>query len=366
MRIAILGSRGYPSTYSGFETLVRELAPALAERGHEVTVYGRHRRPGTAEQWHDGVRVVATPAIPSKSLSTISGALTSGRHARREGFDCAVAVNLATVPIAMRLQAAGCPVVLNVDGIEWQRRKWGRVGRLTFRGLAEAAVRSSVTLVADSRAIQAYYYMTFGRTPEYISYGSHAKHLDDDRHVRRLSLSSGAYLLVVARVTPENQIDLILDAYLDSGVEQQLVVVGSANYGSPTERRLRDLAAARRIVWLGHVADQALLEQLWAHTALYIHGHSVGGTNPSLLQALGLGAPTLAFDSPFNREVLGDDDRYFFSREAGDLGRAIREVTTGERTTIGGEDARERVRAAYAWPAVVESYEELLRELAAP
>jgi glycosyltransferase involved in cell wall biosynthesis len=364
MRVAIVGSRGFPSTYSGYETLVRYLAPYLRDRGHSVTVYGRHRGRGYHVYCVDGIRVVGTPVVESKSLSTPSAVAGALHHALRGDYAAVLAVNLVSAPALVVLQHRGTPVLLNTDGLEWRRGKWGVLGKLVFFACAVLAARRVDHLISDSRGIQDYYSRRFGVRSHYIPYGAELRTVTAENRILDQGIQPNGYFLVVARLIPENSIDLILDAYEYASVNTPLVIAGDANYQSDLGDRLRRAVDHGGVHWLGHVSDQELLEQLWAHCRLYLHGHSVGGTNPSLLQALGLGAPTLAFDTPFNREVLQPHTASLFSSSPIDLGRRMRAVVNGTLEPISGQEARDLVRDRYCWPRVLAEYEGLLAEIA--
>ncbi len=365
MKLAILGSRGFPSTYGGYETLVRQLAPYLVAAGHDVTAYCRTR--GREQRiWRtEGVRCIATPGHDSKSLSTLTFGMTATLDASFRRFDSILVLNIANGFWFPALRAARTPFAVNTDGIEWERGKWSRAGRAAFRLGARMTSRFADTLICDSHAIGAIWKERFDRESVYIPYG--APVLDDVGRDRldAVDLESKSYLLVVARLAPENNVELTLDALELLGERAPCaVIVGSANFDSPIEARLKAMGAAGRVRWLGHVDDQRLLTQLWAHCAVYVHGHSVGGTNPALLQALGAGAPTLALDTPFNAEVLPfDEDRY-----PGDA-RALAErveavISSSSRQAEMAERGRAIVRDRYSWDGVCHAYMDVLVSLA--
>jgi len=225
--------------------------------------------------------------------------------------------------------------------------------------------RCADALICDSRAIGAIWKERFGRESTYIPYG--APVLEDVARDRldALGLEGTPYLLVVARLAPENNVELTLDALeLLADQAPQAVIVGSANFDSPIEARLQTMAAKGRVLWLGHVDDQQLLTQLWAHCAVYAHGHSVGGTNPALLQALGAGAPTLALDTPFNAEVLPfSEDRYPCDAQV--LSDRIRSVLESpSRQEEMARRGRSVVRDRFAWNDVCHAYMDTLTSLA--
>jgi glycosyltransferase involved in cell wall biosynthesis len=365
MKLAILGSRGFPSTYGGYETLVRHLAPYLVQEGHEVTAYCRVRDEGRRTWMTEGVRCLATPGYDSKSLSTLTFGMTATLDASFRSFDSILVLNIANGFWFPALRASRTPFAVNTDGIEWERGKWSHFGRATFRAGAWMTARNAGALICDSHAIGAIWKETFGRESTFIPYG--APVLDEvgrDR-LETVGLQSQPYLLVVARLAPENNVELTLDALELLGDQAPMaVVVGSANFDSPIEARLQAMEAARRVKWLGHVDDQQLLTQLWAHSTIYIHGHSVGGTNPALLQALGAGAPTLALDTPFNAEVLPYPE-HRFPHDARVLADRIQSVVASPSLQSEmAQRGRSVIRERYSWDDVCRAYMDLLVRLA--
>jgi glycosyltransferase involved in cell wall biosynthesis len=365
MRIAIVGSRGYPSYYGGFETFVRRLAPALRDQGHDVTVYGRSGGLRYRTRVTEGIRCIDTPGIESKSLSTLSHGWFASTHASHSDYDVALVVNVAHGFFLGQFQAAGIPTVVNVDGIEWLRAKWGALAKSTFRmGARLTASRGSV-LVADSRAVADIWETKFGIRPQHVAYGADVVNDNGQDRVREIGLEPGSYLLVVARLVPENNVELFLDAVEDLPARPPVVVVGSANYRCATARRLEEMSARGDVQWLGHVDDQTLLGQLWSNCRLYVHGHSAGGTNPALLQALGFGAPTVALNTVFNREVLNPFPSALYPDDLESL-RAIvaRELQEPGSHATAVHEGQALVQRSYAWEDICVGYERLLMEAA--
>jgi glycosyltransferase involved in cell wall biosynthesis len=360
VKLAILGSRGFPSTYGGYETLVRYLARDWIRRGHEVTVYCRTRDDGRRMWLNEGVRCIWTPGRDSKSLSTLSFGATSHTDATFRGYDAVLVLNVANGFYLPLLRARGIPTVVNTDGIEWERGKWGQVARRVFYRGAALSARLADALVADSEAIAEIWNRLFLVDAKFIPYGAPVVEYPGDARVRALGLRPKSYVLVVARLIPENNIELALDALELVSTRRQAVIVGSANYDSPLESRLRDLDQRGRVRWLGHVSDQELLVQLWANSGAYVHGHSVGGTNPGLLQALGAGAPTLALDTVFNREVIRHDEQ-LFTADPHDLASRLDGVL-GDRDTQSrlAEHGRTVVSDRYSWDDVCSAYLQVL------
>jgi glycosyltransferase involved in cell wall biosynthesis len=366
VNFAIVGSRGFPSTYGGYETLVRYLAPHLVRGGHDVTVYGREPGGSRGAKVIEGVRCVNTRGLDSKSLSTLTFGLTATLSVAKSDFDAVLVLNVANGFWFPLLKAKGVPFAVNTDGIEWERRKWNAAGRAAFRAGAELTARFGDELVADSRAIADIWQDKFGRESTFIPYGAPIVTQHDPEPLRPLGLDERPFVLVVARLVPENNVGLILDALDSLGPERPAaVIVGGANYESDIGKRLEGLQGTKDLTWLGHVSDQGLLTALWSNCAVYVHGHSVGGTNPALLQALGAGAPTLALDTIFNAEVLPFEQQRF-PDDPTVLSARIKEVI--ESPALQQEmrhRGQEIVRQHYSWNDVCDAYAGLLERIAA-
>lgn len=362
MRIAMVGTRGVPARYGGFETCVEEVGSRLAERGHEVVVYCKRPEQGArgALRTYRGMSLVHVPAVPRRSLETLSRTTLSVAHLVGRPVDAVLLFNAANAPLLPVLRARGLPVATHVDGLEWRRAKWGPTGRRYYRVAESLAVRWSDALIADAEGIRTYYEIEFGAHAELIAYGAPAITPRDPSRLAALGLEPRCYHLVVARFEPENHVHTIVEGYRTSQARDPLVVVGAAPYAEEYSRRVRALADDR-VRLLGSVWDQSLLDELYANALTYLHGHSVGGTNPSLLRAIGAGAATDAFDVTFNREVLRDTGRFWSTPD--DV-CALIEASEADRagTVARGERGRERA-AAYSWEDVAKQYEELCERL---
>ena len=364
MRIAMVGTRGVPARYGGFETCVEEVGRRLAKAGHEVIVYCRtsgHTAEEDLLEQYEGMQLVHLPAISKKSLETLSHTAVSVRHLVKHPVDVAIVFNSANAPFVPFLRSRGIPVITHVDGLEWMRSKWQGLGRTYYRAAESMAVRWSDALIADAQGIADYYRMEFDADTELIAYGAPIVSDDNRDQLGRLGLEPGKFHLVVARFEPENHVDVIVDGYRRSDAKLPLVVVGSAPYADEHTARIHSLADDR-VQFTGGVWDQDLLDQLYANCATYLHGHSVGGTNPSLLRAIGAGAPTTAFDVNFNREVVQDSALYF--RTAEDVAAQIEHAERfPEETAQRGEQAR-ILAYRYDWDDVAASYEALCERMA--
>jgi glycosyltransferase involved in cell wall biosynthesis len=362
LRIALLGTRGVPAHYGGFETCVEEVGGRLVALGHRVLVYCR-RVEGESEpaSYYQGMRLVYRPAMRRRSLETLSHTGASVAHLIGHGADVAIMFNAANAPWLPLLRAAGIPVATQVDGLEWQRTKWGRVGRRYYRVGEALSVRWSDAIIADAQGIADYYREVFEADSELISYGAPIIDGGSDR-LAELDLIADGYHLVVARFEPENHLIEMVAGYRLSSARRPLVVVGSAPYAEAYTAQVHS-AADERVRFLGGVWDQDLLNHLYAGSFTYLHGHSVGGTNPSLLRAIGAGAATIAYDARFNREVVGSAGWYFRSPQ--ELARLL-QAAEADPDRIRREGARLRDRAgAYDWDDVAAKYERLCRRLAA-
>jgi glycosyltransferase involved in cell wall biosynthesis len=291
--------------------------------------------------------------------------MTATLDASFRHFDSILVLNIANGFWFPVLRAARTPFAVNTDGIEWERGKWSRLGRVTFQAGAWMTARNATTLICDSKVIGAIWNKRFGRDSLFIPYGAPVPDDVGRDRLEALGIGGKSYLLVVARLAPENNVELTLDALDLLGEDApHAVIVGSANFDSPIEERLRRMEAAGGVSWLGHVDDQRLLTQLWTHSSVYVHGHSVGGTNPALLQALGAGAPTLALDTPFNAEVLPLPE-HRFPHDARVLADRIRSVIASPSLQEGmTQRGRSIVRERYSWDDVCGAYMDVLLKLA--
>jgi glycosyltransferase involved in cell wall biosynthesis len=365
LRIAMIGTRGVPAAYGGFETAVEEIGSRLVDRGHEVTVFCRWADDPTIQKFR-GMRLVHLPSVRKRSLETLAHTALSVRHViRQAATDVAFVFNAANSPLLGPLQRRGIPVAVHVDGLEWRRAKWGAAGRTYYRLAESAAVRRADALIADAQGISDYYTAEFGARTELLAYGAPLRWADASDRLAAVGVREREFHLVVARLEPENHVHLIVEGYRRSGATLPLVVVGSAPYGKQYIQGITESASGDpRIRLLGSVWDQRLLDQLYANALTYLHGHSVGGTNPSLLRAMGAGAAVLAFDVGFNREVLGRAGRFFSTPD--DVRRLIDEAEASPAVQRDlGSELRERAAERYNWDDVADGYDTLARRLAA-
>lgn len=364
MKIAFAGSRGIPALYGGFETAVEEIGARLAERGHEVTVYCRRGYDDNAGSIYRGMRRVLAPYIHRQSVETLTHTFSAFLHAAFDRPDVLIAVNPANGPLLVLPRLARIPCAINVDGLDWERSKWPPLGRRVIRFGAWCCTKIAPVIIADSRAIQAYYGEQWGRECYYASYGADPYEPYPPQYLDEYELESRDYFLIVARLDPENNTELLIRAYERVDTDLPLVIVGDTHYRSAYVERLK-AAAGERVRFLGPVYDRARLRELLAHCQAYLHGHSVGGTNPILLDAMACRACVLYLDVPFNAEVVGEAGLAFAAEAEAAAGRIREVLDEPDRTESLRESAQERQVKHYTWEKATDAYEALCRHLRA-
>lgn len=363
MKIALIGTRGVPARYGGFETCVEEVGQRLAAAGHAVTVFCRRSDDETGPPLANylGMSLVHLPVVRRRSLETLAHTTLSVLHRSLSGTDAAVVFNAANAPLLPVVKARRIPVATHVDGLEWRRGKWGPTGQRYYRAAESLSVRWSDALIADAQGIADYYAAEFSAQTELIAYGAPILTDPGAERVRELGFEPGRYHLVVARFEPENHVLEIVRGYVASAATLPLVVVGSAPYADAYTASLR-AAADGRVHLVGGIWDADQVNELYANALTYLHGHSVGGTNPSLLRAAGAGTFTIAHDNVFNREVLAEDATYFAG--PADVARLVVAAEADpQRTRDRGRDLQAEIRR-YNWDDVAARYEDLCQRLA--
>lgn len=363
MRVALLGTRGVPAAYGGFETLAEELGARLAGRGHDVTVYAR--RGAVLEEraaWR-GMRIVFTPTLRHKYLDTVVHGVTSGLHAAAEGYDAVLVCNGANALACRlpRLLGSGTRILLNVDGLERNRRKWNRLGKLVYALSERLSCVLPDVVVTDAEEIRRYYRTRYGKESAFVPYGSDLPAPRDLSVLGRLGLEPERYVLYVSRFEPENNPDAVVRAWRSVPGDARLVLVGSAPYAEGFIARLREEAAGDpRVILPGAIYGEGY-RALLANAAAYVHATEVGGTHPALVEAMGYGRPVLVHDTPENREVAGSAALFWDAREPATLARQLSALLPdAPRREALGAAARRRAAARYRWDDVAAAYEALL------
>lgn len=363
MRIALLGTRGIPGRYGGFETFAEELSARLVSRGHQVTVYCRSHYAAPGLRACRGADLVVLPTIRSKHLDTPVHTLLSCLHLAARRADAAIFCNAANAVFTVGARVLGLPTILNVDGLERNRRKWGRAARAWYRYSERLSTICPDAVVSDARVIQRYYRERFGFETTYIAYGAPRGPVDTTEVLAKLGLRPREYLLYVSRFEPENNALLVVREFERSATNRTLVMVGDAPYAEAYIKRVRSTADART-VFPGAIYGAAYAE-LQSHCLGYIHATEVGGTHPALIEALGRRCAVLYLDTPENREAAGTAGLPFTSAP-GSLRARVDELTDASAATLGElrAHAGREAEARYDWEAVTDGYERLLRQLA--
>ncbi len=363
LRIALIGSRGIPANYGGYETLMEEISIRLVQLGHEVTVYCRSHYTSRRPREYRGVRLVVLPTLRTKYLDTPAHTLLSCLHAFAQPYDAALVVNAANAMFVPLLRLARVPAALHVDGIEKRRAKWGPAGRWVYALSERLACVLPQAMITDATVIRDHYRQRYRTESWLITYGVDPRPPARVEVLERLGLEPRRYFLYVSRFEPENNPHRVVDAYRRTGGDLPLVMVGDAPYAA---RFIADLRgrADERVLFPGSVYGDGYRE-LQAGALAYVHATEVGGTHPALVEAMGYGNCLLVNDAPENREAVGDCGLYFRAAEPETL-TALFERVLGDPETADklGRSAAERAACRYSWDAVTRQYEELFRQLA--
>jgi glycosyltransferase involved in cell wall biosynthesis len=353
-RIAILGTRGIPARYGGFETFAEELSTRLAARGHQVTVYCRERHPEPA---YRGVFLVYLPTWRHKYFDTLVHTLISTLHLMVHRADAALYCNGANAIFTALPRLAGVPTALNVDGLERKRKKWNALAKAWYVVSEWLATFCASVVVTDARSIAQYYLERYGKHTEFIPYGAETGKSASAGVLAKLGLERGRYFLYVSRMEPENNALAVREAFEQVAAPVKLALIGDAPYAEEYIQKVR-ATADPRVVLPGAIYG-AGYHELLSNCLAYIHATEVGGTHPALIEAMGRGALVLYLNTPENTEVAEGAGMPF---EPGTLAQKLAEVLgmRSEERSEWGRRAAERVAEHYGWEAVTDQYEALL------
>jgi glycosyltransferase involved in cell wall biosynthesis len=373
VKIALVGTRGVPAAYSGFETAVEQIGARLTGRGHDVTVYCRpHMVERRADATYRGMRLVYLPTVAGKHLDTPVHTLLSTLHLAVDRPDVAFYFIAGNSPFAGLSRLLGVPVAINVDGLDSVRAKWGPWARRYLRLTERAAPVLADVAITDSRTVQELY-RSWGHETIYIPYGSELDDRDDagpdaasppDDTLERLGLAPGGYILFVGRLVPENNAHVLVDAYLGLRTDLRLVVVGDAPYADAYRERLQD-AGEGKVIFAGYQFGAAY-RRLLRNASIVVVPTEVGGTHPVLLEAMGVGACIIVNDHAPNVETLGDAGVCYRGADGAEgLRRTLEQLLTDGDARRACRAAAARRASHYSWDAVTDAYERLAEQLLA-
>ncbi len=358
LNIAIIGSRGIPNNYGGFEQMAQYLATGLLHKGHRVTVYNSHNHPYREKEWN-GVNIVH--CYDAEKILGMAGQfiydLNCIRHARKSKYDVLLFLGYTSSSVWGKLFPKKPVIISNMDGMEWKREKYSKPVQRFLQYAEKLAIKYSHYFIADSPIIQSYVDAKYHVASKYIPYGAEINTVKDERILEKFEVSKFNYHMLMARMEPENNIDMILEGFHSSKSHNKFIVLGNYNnaYGKMLFKKYN---ADGRIHFAGAAFDIAVTNTLRAFCKLYFHGHSVGGTNPSLLEAMASGAVIAAHNNVFNRAVLKDDAWYF--RSAEEVQQLVVKSSGYDETERMIQNNFAKIDELYNWPGIVNMYEEFI------
>tara|TARA_B100000965_G_C19528528_1_gene729981 strand:+ start:257 stop:1363 length:1107 start_codon:yes stop_codon:yes gene_type:complete len=361
MRVGILGTRGIPNHYGGFEQFAEYLSIGLVNRGHEVFVYNSHLHP-FQEKVYNGVNLIHCFDAEDKigTAGQFIYDLNCILDSRKRKFDVLLQLGYTSSSIWGFLLPNQTPVLTNMDGLEWKRTKFSKKVQAFLKQAEKWAVKRSDSLIADSIGIQQYLKEKYKVDSHFIPYGAEVIDSPKEETLVEYNQNKFDYHMLIARIEPENNIETILDGFTKSNSQKNFLVVGKLN--TPLAKQLLEkYKLDKRIQFLGGIYDKDKLDHLRFYSDLYFHGHSVGGTNPSLLEAMASSAYLVAHQNVFNQSILENEAQYFSNSE--EVKKIIEsEVSTQERERCIASNLT-KIRTIYSWETIISSYESRLLNL---
>jgi len=360
--IAIIGTRGVPANYGGFETCVEEIGQRLVIKRQNVTVYCRTSYYKERYNKYLGMNLVYLPNFKKKSFDTMSHTFLSVWHALFNRYDVYMVFNSANSPLVLPLRILGKKIIINTDGLEWKRSKWGFWGKTYYKISEKLACFFANRLVSDSNGIKDYYQSTHHMDSTEIAYGAYVQHCKKANLLSKFGIEPNEYFLQITRFEPENNPLLTIRAFKRLNTTKKLVIVGGNPYPTEYTKQI-ELESKSSIILPGFIYDQDLLKELWCFCFAYVHGNEVGGTNPALLQSMASGCFTIAIDVSFNRDVLTDCGIYF--KKGIELLAEKMQWALGNEKKLDDfkEKAQMRILENYSWEKIADQYEQLFYEV---
>ena len=353
LKIAIIGSRGYPYVYSGYETLVKELSERLVNKNHDVRVYCHRSLFKIKPKYVNGIELVYTPSIETKFLSQIINSFFSFLHVCFYKVDVVLIVNSANGPFGILTKLFGIKTCINVDGIEWLRPKWKGLGNFYFKFSSKLSTILFDEVITDSLEMKKIYNNKFNKNSEVIAYGSTMiKNVSDK--LDEFKLIKNDYYLIVGRLIPDNNSINIIKGFLESNSKKKIVIVGDVPYMDKYAESVKKYAS-KNVILLGYIRCQKKLSRLYKYCYGYIHGHQFGGTNPTMINALDFNLQILALKKYFNVEMLQNKDVIYFQNEIESIAKSIIKFEK-KYNTIKQNNMNYSIPKNYMWNNITESY----------
>jgi len=356
MKIGILGTRGIPNVYGGFEQFAQYLALGLVRKGYDVYVYNSSEHPYRDKEWN-GVHIIHCRDW-EKSIGTAGQFIydyNCFRDAAGRDFDVLLQLGYTSNSIWRRLWPRKAINVINMDGQEWKRSKYNKLTRKFLRLAERWAVKHGDILIADSIGIRDYIRAAYGRESTYIAYGAVIPATFNPEIPVKYGLRRDDYYLLMARMEPENNIEMIIRGWMASGKAKPLVLIG--NPGNAFGSYLVKTYSQEKLHFIGAIYEADTVNALRHYSSVYLHGHSVGGTNPSLLEAMACGCSIVAHDNPFNKAILNEEALYFSS--PADVRAILDEESVSKRLSEYKEKNADKVKKLYNWATIIDQYEEV-------
>ena len=365
LKIALLGTRGVPASYSGFETCVEQLGQRLVQRGHEVSVYCRTHHISYSGATYKGMKLIKHGTIANKYLDTIVHSFFSSLHALKEGYDIGLYFIAGNSPVTWIPRLVGTKTIINVDGLDWKREKWPSFAKKYIQFAEFLATKLPNQMLTDSHVVQGYYEDRFGVIPPYIAYGSDVDPLPPGETLANYGLEPGKYILFVGRLVPENCAHHLVEAFCGLDTDLKCVIVGDAPYAEAYIETLRGMAENdERIVFTGYVFGKGY-QELGGNARIFVETSGVGGTHPALIEAMAFGNCVVANGTAENLETLGDAGFAYDGKQGADSLRTVLAnlLANPDEVEAFRQKARQRAETTYSWESVTDAYEALFYTL---
>ena len=365
LKIAIMGHRGIPASYGGFETFAEQLGQRLVMRGHDITIYCRPHHIKWRPKYYKGMRLVWLRTIANKYLDTILHTFISSLHSLGQNYDVILFVISGNSPVTWIPRLVGTKTILNVDGLDWKRQKWPYAAKLYIKFAEYLATKLPTCYVTDSRVVQNFYRDNFSSTPQYIAYGSDVEVLPAGETLSRFQLTPNKYILFVGRLVAENFVHHLIEAYKKIDTDFKCVIVGDAPYAEVYKSYLKSIAREdSRIIFTGYVFGKGY-QELSSHTYIFVETSGVGGTHPALIEAMAFGSCVVVHNTEENVETIAEAGFCYDGTIGSDSLRELLEylLTNAEVVEEYRQRARKRAKIEYSWESVTNDYERLFYKL---